>query len=123
MLKWNYQETSTFISAAKWYEKKKKKELIALLVSLDSFLNTLNEVEHIQKVTGKYIHKEPKGILAVDQTKGEGKGKLEESRLYFYPNVKKKTLHLLTIGKKKKQKRDIKLCQEILKELKETNII
>ena len=45
-----------------------------------------------------FIHKEPKGIKAIDQ-RGSGRN-LQQTRLYIYPDLDNKILHLITIGNK-----------------------
>ena len=46
-----------------------------------------------------------------------GKLNLAEIRLYLFPHVPSKTLHLLTIGDKNSQSRDINVCRDMVKEI------
>ena len=78
-------------------------------------------------VTSKFIHPEPDGIKALDQSGAKNKEtrkvskkrhKLKQTRLYIYPNTTTKTLHLLTLGGKKSQAGDIKYCKKIVKDIK-----
>lgn len=102
----------------KTYNKKHKNELTAVVSNLHDYQQTLKALGSPQYITGKYVHKEPKGIKALDES-GERKLKnLQATRLYVYPDVENKVLHLLMIGSKNTQKKNIKLCVEIVKEIR-----
>ncbi|PIW61358.1 MAG: hypothetical protein COW13_03365 [Candidatus Omnitrophica bacterium CG12_big_fil_rev_8_21_14_0_65_50_5] len=72
---------------------------------------------HPQFVVAGYIHDEGKGIRAIDQ-RGGGKGKLQQTRLYVYPDIETKVLYLITIGDKQSQKDDIKQSADFVVGLK-----
>ncbi len=117
MLKWKLEITDKFERAFKRYEKKEPKILKAILSNFDKYAYSLEEHGSPQKITAGFIHNEPHGVKAIDQ-KG-GKEKLKETRLYIYPDTTKNTIHLITIGDKKTQTKDIKFCTKCIKEIKE----
>ena len=64
-----------------------------------------------------FIHPEPLGVVALDQSKG-GKN-LAQTRLYLYPDTDDEILHLITLGDKDSQKDDIKASREYVTQLRE----
>lgn len=66
-----------------------------------------------------YLHFEPDGIKAIDQKGGGKKIKLQQTRLYIYPDIKTKKIFLLAIGTKTNQNEDINKCRKIVKKIKE----
>lgn len=101
--------------AFKQYDKKHPDELAAVLHNLDRFLLQLNSSPNPGCIQAGYLHKEPQGIMAVDQ-KGK-KPYLQETRLYTYPQEAQQVLHLITIGNKNSQSSDIKNCLKFLNSL------
>ena len=69
--------------------------------------------EHIQ---AGFIHREPHGVVAIDQ-KG-AKGRPRQTRLYIYADEPRQTIHLITIGDKNSQKRDIADCRKFISNLR-----
>ena len=96
----------------KEYSKKHRNEFVAVSDNFVSYYKTLESGIKPPLITGGFIHKEPKGIIAIDQ-KG-GKGKLKQTRLYIYPNDMTNTLHLITLGDKHSQIEDIKDSVEFI---------
>ncbi|MBU1006117.1 MAG: hypothetical protein KKH08_00815 [Candidatus Omnitrophica bacterium] len=107
---WIIKATNRYEKDYKDYEKKRPNELIAVLNNLDTYCNALMKLGHPLQIKAGFIHHEPKGIKAIDQKGGKQKVKLEQTRLYMYPDCENKILRLLTIGNKSSQKRDIKHC-------------
>lgn len=107
MSDWRIEITDVYDRAHKYYEKKHPAELIAVLDNLDRYFKAVSHGVHPQFIVAGYIHDEGKGVKALDQ-KGGGKGKLQQTRLYFYPDFEAKVIHLITIGDKRSQKDDIK---------------
>lgn len=101
----------------KRYEKKFPSELMAVLDNLDRYFKVISHGVHPQFVVAGYIHNEGKGVRAIDQ-RGGRKGKLKQTRLYVYPEVTTKILHLITIGDKKSQGEDIKQSAKFVDILK-----
>jgi hypothetical protein len=66
-----------------------------------------------------YIHPEPKGVLAFDES---GPGNPQKAvRLYAYPEEQREVLHVLTIGDKSSQERDIEDCSKFVDDIREQN--
>lgn len=119
MADWTLSYADKYERAHKKYQKKRPNELIAVLNNLDTYHNALTQLNNPLLIKSGFIHPEPIGIIAIDQKGGKKKVKLKQTRLYIYPNVKTKTLHLLTIGDKTSQKSDIKYCKDIVTQIKE----
>ena len=66
-----------------------------------------------------YIHKEQKGMIAIDQkgTDSNSRKKLTQMRLYIYPDMEKKEIHVLKVNiksTKRQQGEDINECLKLL---------
>jgi hypothetical protein len=90
---------------------------MAAMQNLEKYHVALCSSGHPRLVQFGFLHKEPKGIMAIDQTGGvlpDGKkrGKLQETRLYTYAALESNTLHLLTIGTKNTQSKDIPFAEK-----------
>ncbi|MGR3176523.1 MAG: hypothetical protein ACUZ8E_00520 [Candidatus Anammoxibacter sp.] len=116
MKTWKIETTDVYDRKHRRFEKKNPDELRSMLNNLDTYYKSLTSLGHPQKIVASYIHKEPKGVKAIDQ-KGS-KAKLKQTRLYIYPNIETKTLYLMTIGDKKTQRKDIKFCENFVKTLR-----
>jgi hypothetical protein len=117
---WTVRQNDDYIRRKKTFEKKRPRELMAVLDNLDTVLKSLNGGLKLEQVrTFGFAHHEPQGVLAVDQ-KGGGHGtKLAQTRLYVYANPKTQVMDLITIGDKGSQERDIQTCKEFMQELLE----
>lgn len=115
MEEWTIETTDTYERRHEHYEKKHSHELVAVTGNLDTYFKTLNEVNNPLQVRGGFIHSESDGIKAIDQKGGGQKIKLQQTRLYVYPDTSNKTLYLLTIGDKSTQRDDINLCREYVR--------
>ena len=100
------------------YEKKRKNELKAVLNNLDRYMAALQMVKHPKLVSAGYIHPEQKGVVSIDQKGGSQKGKLQQTRLYLYADVKVNQVYLLRIGSKKRQQADVTFCSQIVEEIR-----
>lgn len=109
---WELQATEEYGRRLKQFAKKHRRELAAALDNLDTYHRTLQAGVKPLQVKFGFMHPEPLGVVAVDQ-KGGGKG-LRETRLYVYPDAETETLHLITLGDKGTQERDIALCREFV---------
>lgn len=114
--KWQIEPTSGFTVASEWYSKKRPRELVAVLNNLSRYLAQLNNAKNANCVHAGYIHNEPKGVKAVDQSAGGPA--LQETRLYVYPDDAKNVLYLITIGNKNEQADDIKLASKFAESIK-----
>jgi hypothetical protein len=112
---WSIEPSTQFLRDSKWYEKKRPDELAAALNNVQRFLVLLNVSKSFKCVQAGYLHKEPSGIIAVDQ-KGHA-GNLQETRLYTFGIECAKTLHLITIGSKDTQHSDIEYSKKYVQSL------
>lgn len=116
---WEIKRTRKFETKYKRYEKKRHDELQAVMVNLDRYVRALQLGTPIQQIKAGFIHKEPKGIKALDQKGGGRKVKLQETRLYIFPYMDEKTIYLLTIGNKNSQDNDIQFCKKQVEKIKQ----
>jgi hypothetical protein len=118
---WRSLPDSEFLKDVKKYGKSNPVELTHMLANSRKFLEALNNHIPICNITSGFIHNEPKGIKAMDQS-GPTKGKLKQMRLYLYPEIEVRTAHFICIGDKKTQQKDIKYAEKyVSKLLKQTN--
>jgi len=113
---WSLQITDEYAARVKRFEKKHDRELIAVLINLDQYHKALNEGAKPLQVHFGFMHTEPMGVIAIDQ-KGGGKS-LMQTRLYVYPEVEHRVLHLITLGDKNTQRLDIAFCREYASSLR-----
>ena len=106
---WSLEPSTQWEKDAKWYEKKRPDELAAVNRNLGRYLALLNVSKNSKCVEAGYLHKEPGGIIAVDQ-KGIS-GNLQETRLYTFAVDAAKTVHLITIGNKESQHSDVEYAK------------
>jgi len=116
---WTIETTDQWKRDLSLYGKKHPHELTAILQNLDKYHIALCASKHPRLVQFGFLHKEPKGIFAIDQTGGalaDGKkrGTLQETRLYIYAVLESNTLHLLTIGSKNSQPKDIAFAEKVV---------
>ena len=113
---WNVSPTPEFTRASQSYEKKHPDELAAALANLfHRYLPRLNHAHHHALVHAGCLHHEGHGVIAIDQS-GQGRN-LRETRHYAYPDDDSLTLHLLLIGDKSSQRRDLSTVQAILRRI------
>lgn len=120
---WNNQQVTWSIAFStqwprdvKFYEKKRKAELVAVLANLTQrYIPMLNAAPNSKAVEAGYLHHEPMGVVAIDQ-KGGG-GNLQETRLYTYAEDATRTLWVITIGNKDEQSEDIKTSKRFVENL------
>lgn len=116
MTKWMLEEAPIFASRFRWYQKKHPNETRAALNNLDTYLTALNSGVKPPLIQAGFIHREPQGVVAIDQ-KG-GKGSLKQTRLYMYTAEVKNTVYLITIGDKQSQDQDLKDCRKFVTDLR-----
>jgi hypothetical protein len=115
---WSLVKTDEYAKRHKRFEKKRPRELAAVLDNLDTFLTTLNAGAKPHQVHMGCIHPEPHGVLALDQ-KGGGKN-LAQTRLYIYPDPEEQVILVITLGDKDTQSDDIELCSEFISQFRRT---
>ena len=96
MQEWQLVPTEEYEDAFVDYNKGRPNELVAVVANLAKYHDALKQLGHPQQITGKYVHKEPKGIKALDES-GSGFNNLQATRLYIYPDLKTKRAYLITI--------------------------
>jgi len=116
---WNVETTDDFERKHRQFEKKHIRELTAVLENLQRYLNALNEGGRPETIKFGFVHNEPKGVKAIDQ-KGGGSN-LRQTRLYTYAYLEGETVYLITLGDKKSQSADIKLCNSFVDKLRESD--
>jgi putative component of toxin-antitoxin plasmid stabilization module len=99
----------------RYYQKKHKRELTAVLVNLETYLAALRAGTKPLQVKFGFIHPEGKGVVAIGE---DGRGKsLAATRLYLHADAEDQVVYLITIGDKNSQSRDIKLSHDFVAEL------
>lgn len=121
MPEWNVEPTPTFDRKHEKYSNKRRLKLalqavMANFCFLQDYLE--NNIGQIYDLHGKsWLKPEPMGIYRISEKGGHGSN-LPATRLYFYPEIENKTIHLLTIGDKNTQPQDIQFCKEQVKNLR-----
>lgn len=116
---WNVEPTDEFERRLRRFEKKNASELAATLANLQRYLDALNEGGKPEIIQFGFIHRQPQGVVAIDQ-KGGGKN-LKQTRLYSYAWVDQKNLFLITLGDKNSQAADLKVCKDFVDEFRKNN--
>ena len=114
---WNVEPSTQFERDQKWYDKKRPNELAAVLRNLARFLALLQVSKNSKSIEPGYLHKEPGGVIAIDQ-KGFS-GNLEETRLYTFSIDETKIVHLITIGNKQSQNSYIEYSNDFVKQFQQ----
>lgn len=112
-MRWQLEATEQFERDAKHFAKKYGAEYLAVMENLEKYLVSIEESSHPKLVQFGFLHNEPEGIRAIDQAggaleSGDRRCKLRQTRLYTYANLEFKTLHLLCLGDKTTQTKDIR---------------
>lgn len=116
MSEWETEKIDLFNRRFKKYQKNHRNETKAVLNNLDKYMEAVNAGSDPHKVQRGFIHPEPMGIIAIDQTGHDGN--LRETRFYIYPEIETQTVHLITIGDKDTQnRRDIPEAKQFVEEL------
>jgi hypothetical protein len=116
MVEWVLKPSASFERKLKQYQKKHQAAALATLGNLDAYFEALKTGIPPTQITAGFIHPEPQGLIAIDQ-KG-ARGHPRATRLYVYAAVVHTTLHLITIGDKDSQKRDLEECRRFITKLR-----
>lgn len=116
MEEWALEPTDTYQRRVEYYEKKHPHELAAVMGNLDTYFKTLTKLNNPLQIKAGFIHHASDGIKEIDQKGGRQKVKLQQTRLYVFPDTSNKTLYLLTIGDKNTQRDDINFCRKYVRE-------
>lgn len=122
-MNWQLEPTDQFERDAKRYAKKQRAEYLAVLENLEKYVISIQSASHPRLVQFGFLHEEPKGIRAIDQSggalvSGEKRGKLDQTRLYTYADLESKVLHLLCLGSKTTQAKDIRYAESVVDALR-----
>jgi len=112
---WELEQSADFQKRAKKLAKTNRQELKNVTDNLAAYLADLRKGLAVQQIVRGYIHSEPNGIKALDES-GPGAHK-KATRLYIYPDEETETLFVLIVGDKKSQGDDIKSCSDFVKKL------
>ena len=85
-MSWQLEPTDQYLRDAKRYAKKHPAEFLAVMENLEKFLVSLGVSPHPKLVQFGFLHEEPKGIRAIDQSGGalaSGKKEANSSRQGF----------------------------------------
>lgn len=120
---WQIEATAQYERDAKRYAKKHSAEFLAVMENLEKYVISLEASKHPRLVQFGFLHEEPKGIRAIDQSGGAlaggvKRGKLDQTRLYTYAALESKVLHLLCLGSKTTQAKDIRYAESVVDALR-----
>lgn len=114
---WKQQPTDIFKKKFKKWPKKHNRELAAMLNNVQIVFDSLRRGATVESIQFGFVHREPSGVIAIDQ-KGGGTG-LKESRLYLFIDKPSETLHIITVGDKSSQSDDIAYAKAFADGVKE----
>ena len=110
------EPTDEFRHRLKKGTKNYPRELEATLANLDRLQKALRNGANPLDIPLGCLHREQKGVLAVDQ-KGHGNN-LAQTQLYVYLDFDTKVIHLISIGQKQSQNADVKFASQFVESLK-----
>ena len=116
MPEWLLEESEFFAGRFKRYQRRHPAATAAALNNLDTYLKTLNAGVKPPLIQAGFIHREPQGVVAIDQR--GAKGRPRQTRLYMYAVAMERVLYLITIGDKDSQKRDLADCRKFVNSLR-----
>jgi hypothetical protein len=114
---WQYQQSDDFESRFRRMDKKHPHECTAAMRNMAKYFDALQEGVHPLQIKAGFIHNEPKGIKAIDQS-GCDIPAPTQLRLYTYPETDKGLLHVITIGTKTDQSSDIRTAEKYVDQLR-----
>lgn len=117
---WKIEWEEGFESRFRRFSKKYPHEANAMSQNLENYFEQLNDGTHPLQIKEGYIHhKVGLGIKEIDQ-KGCIIPKPMQSRLYVYPDVDTRTLHVITVGNKSDQTDDVRFARKYVTDLRKT---
>lgn len=111
-----------FQATAKVFFKKNRKQFDQAITNVEELVDLLRLEPSLtiqQATMPKCYHNEGKGLFAADQS--PPRRGVVEIRLYFFPDETTKTVHLIRMGKKDSQPRDIESCRPIVEEIRNSS--
>ncbi len=117
---WTIFPSELYLRKQKWFEKKDKDVIVALMTNWARVFGALNDGVPLGEVRkrGKVRGGGDRGLLEIDQ---RGRGNLPEARLYVYPDNETRTLYFITMGYKDAQDTDLKDCKRYIDKLEAQN--
>ena len=113
---WTLKEYGDLKKGLKKLLKRNRTETTNALNNLQAYLTALRKGLTVQQVIRGWIHTEPCGLKAIDET-GPNNPK-KAIRLYIYPDEETEILHIFTIGDKNTQTTDIANCTQTTLDIK-----
>ena len=112
---WRVEVLPTFAKRSKKLKKNHAREVQNATDNAETFLSILNAGARVSQIGVKWVHSEPHGVKAFDES-GPGAHKMA-LRLYAYPDEAEQVLYWITMGDKQQQPDDIGECSEFVAEL------
>ncbi len=119
---WSLAYHEGFQTTAKGFLKRHRNpftQAIANVQDLVEFLSLEASMTIQQATQPKCYHNEKQGLYAADQS--PSRRGVAEIRLYFYPDEVTRTVHLIRIGDKDSQQKDIALCRPIVEQIRNSS--
>lgn len=113
---WELVPTAMYRRRFREFEKKHPAELQAMLANLEDLRILLDSGIKPALIRTAFLHREPMGVMAIDQ-KGT-RGSKKQTRLYVYIVESDSLIYLITIGHKRTQSADIQFCKEFVGSLR-----
>lgn len=87
-----------------------------VLANFEAYLRVLELGTHPEQAKRlfPFIHDEKSGLVAIDQRPPKGGFQI---RLYVFPHIPTRTVHVVAIGDKSTQENDIRFCHRYVKEI------
>ena len=111
--------------SVEYYKKKWRHEVSNVLSNLETVWRALEDGVHPEQIKSLgFVHSEPKGILAIDESGKGKKGRMKALRLYIYPDLKEQKLYVIRLGDKDKnrQGRDVQFAKECVQSIEQNKI-
>jgi len=126
-MSWTLSPTEQFNRDAKKAGKSQGGEFVSVMRNLQIYMDSLNSAKSPSLIHLGFLHSEPMGVKAIDQTggtldDGTKRVKMKESRLYVYPDFESKTIHLFCIGNKTSQPKDIQFSKKQVEALRKSSL-
>ena len=121
---WVFERASRFEVTFKRLYKRHRNECLNALDNLDLYVKSLQEGAKPSQLSSQgFVHNEGEGAYAVDQRSGRDDTKKPRKvnaqvRLYFYPDESTATVHVILIGDKGSQSRDVKEVHQYVRGIK-----
>jgi hypothetical protein len=120
MEEWDIEMTPTFKARIKGLEKNNRLSVESALENLSTYMNQLYHGINPMQIRFGFVHPEGNhGAVAIAGSRRRG---ARAVRLYVYPDLETRTLHLVTAGDKgSQQRRDIPFVRDYVKDLRTTS--